>query len=129
MPRIVGINLPDKKHISIALTYLYGIGRPLSLRILKTAGIPFDKKARDLTAQELSTLKEIIEKNYKIEGDLKREVMVNIKRLRDIGSWRGLRHAKKLPVRGQQTRTNTRTVRANVRKTVGSGRKAAASPT
>jgi len=129
MPRIVGINIPDKKHIEIALTYLYGIGRHSSQRILKSANIPLTKKAGDLTAAELNALKEIIEKNYKIEGDLRREVMVNIKRLRDIGSWRGLRHAKKLPVRGQRTRTNTRTVRANVRKTVGSGRKPAATPT
>jgi small subunit ribosomal protein S13 len=129
MPRIVGINIPDKKHIEIALTYIHGIGRKLSQKILKTAGIPFGKKALDLTAEEINRLKEIIEKNYKTEGDLRREVMFNVKRLRDIGAWRGMRHAKKLPVRGQRTKTNTRTVRGNVRKTVGSGRKPPAEPT
>jgi small subunit ribosomal protein S13 len=87
------------------------------------------KKAKDLTPKEVNDLKEVIEKNYKIEGDLRRQVMINVKRLKDIGTWRGMRHAKKLPVRGQRTKTNTRTVRGNVRKTMGSGRKPAASPT
>lgn len=129
MPRIIGINIPEKKHIGISLTYIYGIGRPLSLRVLKLAGIPFNKNAGDLTSGEVSRLKEIIEKKYKTEGDLRRQVMLNIKRLKDIGAWRGIRHAKKLPVRGQRTKTNTRTVRGNVRKTVGSGRKPAAQAT
>jgi len=129
VPRLVGINIPEKKHIEIALTYIYGIGRPLSRKILAMAQIPFEKKAADLTPQELNRLKEIIEKNHKTEGDLKRQVMMNVKRLKDIGAWRGIRHIKKLPVRGQRTRTNTRTVRGNVRKTVGSGRKPAAEPT
>jgi len=129
MPRIVGVNIPDKKHIEIALTYIHGIGRRLSQRILRGAGIPFDKKAADLTPEQINRLKEIIEKNCKTEGDLRREVMLNVKRLRDIGAWRGMRHAKKLPVRGQRTKTNTRTVRGNVRKTVGSGRKPSAEPT
>lgn len=129
MPRIVGINIPENKQISIALTYIYGIGLPLSRKILKEAGIESHKKAKDLTADETNRLKEIIEKNYKIEGELRREVLMNIKRLKDISSWRGIRHVKGLPVRGQRTRTNTRTVRGNVRKTVGSGRKAAPEPT
>lgn len=129
MPRIVGINIPEQKHIEIALTYVYGIGRSLSRKILTEAGIPFDKKAAVLTPQELNRLKELIEKSYKTEGDLRRQVMTNIKRLKDIGAWRGLRHAKKLPVRGQRTKTNTRTVRGNVRKTVGSGRKPPAEST
>ena len=129
MPRIVGINIPENKHIEIALTYIYGIGRPLSRKILTEAGILFDKKAAVLTPLELNRLKELIEKSYKTEGDLRRQVMTNIKRLKDIGAWRGLRHAKKLPVRGQRTKTNTRTVRGNVRKTVGSGRKPAAEAT
>ncbi len=129
MPRIVGINIPDQKNIEIALTYIHGIGRALSQRILKSANIPFEKKAGQLTAEESNRLKDIIEKNYQTEGDLRRQVMMNIKRLRDIGAWRGMRHAKKLPVRGQRTKTNTRTVRGNVRKTVGSGRKPAATPT
>ena len=129
MPRIAGVNIPEKKQIEIALTYIYGIGRSLSKSILNTAKIDSQKKASQLTADEVSRLKEIIEKNYKIEGDLKRERIMNIKRLKDIGTWRGLRHIKGLPVRGQRTKTNTRTIRGNVRKTVGSGRKAAATPT
>jgi len=129
MPRIVGINIPEKKHIEVSLTYIYGIGRPLSREILKSANVPFDKNAGDLTPEEVSRLKEIIEKKHKTEGDLRRQIMLNIKRLKDIGAWRGIRHAKKLPVRGQRTKTNTRTVRGNVRKTVGSGRKPAAQAT
>ena len=129
MPRIAGINIPENKQISISLTYIYGIGRPLSLRILKEARIESSKKASQLSAQEVATLKDLIEKNHKIEGELKRAVMMNIKRLKDIGSWRGFRHIKGLPVRGQRTKTNTRTVRGNVRKTVGSGRKPPAMPT
>jgi len=129
MPRIVGINIPEKKQIEVSLTYIYGIGRPLSREILKLTDIPFNKHAGDLTPKEVSRLKEIIEKKHKTEGDLRRQIMLNIKRLKDIGAWRGIRHAKKLPVRGQHTKTNTRTVRGNVRKTVGSGRKAAAQAT
>jgi small subunit ribosomal protein S13 len=129
MPRIAGINIPENKQIIIALTYIYGIGRPLSGIILKEAGIDPMKKASQLTAQEVAKLKEIIEKNHKIEGELRRTIMMNIKRLKDIGSWRGFRHIKGLPVRGQRTKTNTRTVRGNVRKTVGSGRKPPAMPT
>ena len=129
MPRIAGINIPENKQISISLTYIYGIGRSLSLRILKEARIEPSKKASQLSAQEVATLKDLIEKNNKIEGELKRTVMMNIKRLKDIGSWRGFRHIKGLPVRGQRTKTNTRTVRGNVRKTVGSGRKPPAMPT
>ncbi len=129
MPRIAGINIPDNKQIEIALTYIYGIGLALSRRVLAEAKINPFTKAKDLTAQELNFLKEIIEKNYKIEGELRREIMMNIKRLKDVGSWRGMRHIKGLPVRGQRTRTNTRTVRGNVRKTVGSGRKPPTTPT
>lgn len=129
MPRIVGINIPDQKQIGVALTYIYGIGPSLSRKILNQAQIDMTKRAKDLTADETNRLKEIIEKNYKIEGELKREKMMNIKRLKDIGSWRGWRHIRGLPVRGQRTRTNTRTVRGNKRKTVGSGRKAAPEPT
>ncbi|MDP3093448.1 MAG: 30S ribosomal protein S13 [bacterium] len=129
MPRIVGINIPEQKRLEVALTYIYGIGRPLSRRILTAANISFDKKAADLSPAETNLLKEIIEKKYKTEGDLRRQVMMDIKRLKDVGAWRGIRHIKKLPVRGQRTKTNTRTVRGNVRKTVGSGRKPAAEPT
>lgn len=129
MPRIAGVNIPENKRIEIAITYIYGIGRPLAHKILAAAKVDINKKAKDLTPQEINDLKEHIEKNYKIEGDLRREVMVNVKRLKDISAWRGLRHAKHLPVRGQRTKTNNRTVRGNVRKTMGSGRKPPASPT
>jgi len=129
MPRIAGIDIPKNKQIVIALTYIYGIGLTLSKKILQEAKINPFQRAKDLTPNEIARLKEIIEKNYKVEGELKREVMMNIKRLKDISSWRGMRHIKGLPVRGQRTRTNTRTVRGNVRKTVGSGRKPPATPT
>jgi len=128
MPRIAGVNIPDQKKIKIALTYIFGIGPSLSRKILSKAQIDPERRAKDLTPEEISQLKEIIEKNYKIEGELRREVMMNIKRLKDIGTWRGIRHIKGLPVRGQKTRTNTRTVRGNVRKTVGSGRKRPPTP-
>ena len=123
MPRIVGVNIPENKKIEIALTYVHGIGLSLSRKILIESGIDFSIKAKDLVPDELSRLKEIIEKNYKVEGEVRRKKMMDIKRLKDINSWRGSRHSKGLPVRGQRTKTNTRTVRGNVRKTVGSGRK------
>ena len=129
MPRIAGVNIPENKRIEIAITYIYGIGRPLAKKVLKETSIDFNKKAKDLTPKEVNDLKELIEKKHKIEGDLRRQVMINIKRLKDVGAWRGLRHIKKLPVRGQRTKTNTRTVRGNVRKTMGSGRKPPAAPT
>jgi len=129
MPRIAGINIPENKQIFIALTYIYGIGRSLSRKILTEAGIDISRQASQLTPDEISRLKEIIEKNYKIEGELRREIMMNVKRLKDVGSWRGIRHIKGLPARGQRTRTNTRTVRGNIRKTVGSGRKPPVEPT
>lgn len=126
MPRIAGVNIPENKRIAIALTYIYGIGRPLSAEILGLAKIDINKKSQDLTPEEVNTLKDIIEKNHKIEGDLRRQVMLNIKRLKDVGAFRGSRHIKGLPARGQRTKTNNRTVRGNVRKTIGSGRKPAA---
>lgn len=129
MPRIAGVTIPENKRIQVAITYIYGIGDTLALKVLAATKIDPNKKAQDLTPAEVGALKEYIEKNHKIEGDLRRQVMINIKRLKDIGTWRGSRHAKRLPVRGQRTKTNTRTVRGNVRKTMGSGRKPAASPT
>lgn len=129
MARIAGVNIPDNKRIEVALTYIYGVGRPLSNKILKQLKIDINKKASALTPEELNALKDFIEKNYKIEGDLRRQIMMNVKRLKDIGAWRGLRHIKGLPVRGQRTKTNNRTVRGNVRKTMGSGRKPPAAPT
>ncbi len=123
MVRICGVNIPDQKRIEISLGYLYGIGRFLANKILKTANIPLDKKAKDLTNEDISRIQEIIGKNYRIEGDLRRLVQSNIKRLKEIGCYRGARHIKRLPSRGQRTKTNSRTVRGNVVKTVGSGRR------
>lgn len=130
MIRILGVEIPDNKNIDISLTYIYGIGPSLAKKFLEEAKIDFHKKAKDLTNDEINTLKEIIEKSgIKIEGDLRREIQANIKRLIEINAYRGIRHIKKLPVRGQRTKTNSRTVRGNVRKTVGSGRRKAPSPT
>jgi small subunit ribosomal protein S13 len=128
MARIAGVNIPEQKPIEIALTYIFGIGRSLSRKILAETGIDPTRRAKDLTPGEISQLRETIEKKYKVEGELKRGIMMNIKRLKDIDSWRGIRHIKGLPVRGQTTRTNSRTVRGNVRKTVGSGRKPPPAP-
>jgi small subunit ribosomal protein S13 len=124
--RIVGTNIPDNKRIEIALMYVYGIGRSLSITILKLAQINPDTKAKDLTQNEINRLREIIEKNYAVEGDLRKQIMMNIKQLKDITSYRGVRHMRGLPVRGQRTKTNSRTRRGNTRKTMGSGRKASA---
>lgn len=129
MPRIAGVNLPESKHIEISLTYIFGIGRSLSRKILVAAEIDPTKKAAELNPQEVAKLKDIIEKHYKVEGELKRDILANIKRLKEVGSWKGLRHLRGLPVRGQRTKTNNRTVRGNVRRTVGSGRKPPSSPT
>ena len=120
--RISGITLPDKKHVAYALTALYGVGLPRAQKICLAAGVDPTLKAANLTAEQENALRKLIE-SYKIEGDLKREVAGNIKRLKDIGSYRGLRHGKRLPVRGQRTKTNSRTVRGNVRRTMGSGRR------
>jgi len=128
MARISGINLPSEKHIEIALTHVYGIGRSLSNVILKQADILPSKKTKDLDNVELKKIQDIINNNYKVEGEARRVKMMTIKRLKDIGSWRGDRHKKGLPVRGQTTRINSRTVRGNVRKTAGSGRKGAPAP-
>ena len=128
MVRISGINLPPKKQIEIGLTYVLGIGRTLSKKILKEAGIEADRKVDSLKNDEAYKIQEIISSKYKVEGDIRKIRMMSIKRLKDIGSWRGLRHKKGLPVRGQTTRVNSRTVRGNLRKTVGSGRKGAPAP-
>ncbi len=110
MPRILGVDIPKEKRIDIALTYLYGVGKFVSNKILAEAGIPLAKRAKDLTEDEISRIANVIQKNsMRVEGDLRREISQNIKRLMDIGSWRGLRHKKGLPVRGQRTRTNART--------------------
>lgn len=123
MARIAGINIPDNKRIEIALTYVYGIGRSLSKEILKTTRVNPDKKTSQLSDQELTKLRNAINKDkYLVEGDLRRSKMMNIKRLKETNSYRGMRHSKGLPVRGQKTRTNSRTVRGNVRRTMGSGK-------
>lgn len=110
MPRILGVDVPKEKRTEIALTYLFGIGRFLSNKILKEAGIDPNKRAKDLTEEEISHITNAIQKGgYRVEGDLRRDISQNIRRLMDIGSWRGLRHKKGLPVRGQRTRTNART--------------------
>lgn len=125
MARIAGVELPKEKRIEAALPYIYGIGLPLSKKILEKLGIDPNIRTKDLTPTQEGQLRDEIEKNYKVEGELKREILINIKRLKEINSYRGTRHAKHLPVRGQRTKTNSRTVRGNVRKTAGSGRKAA----
>lgn len=127
--RIAGTNIPDAKRIEYALAYIYGVGLPAARRIVANARVSADKRARDLTPEEVGRLREFIEKNYRVEGELRREIMMNIKRLKDIGSYHGLRHIRGLPVRGQRTKSNSRTRRGNVRRTMGSGRKPAASPT
>lgn len=130
MARIAGVNVPDNKKIEIALTYIYGIGRSLSRKILSEARVNSSSRTNQLSAEEINRLREMVEKGgYRIEGDLRRERMMNIKRLKDIGCYRGVRHTKGLPVRGQRTKTNTRTIRGNVRRTMGSGRRKAAEKT
>jgi small subunit ribosomal protein S13 len=119
--RISGITLPDNKRMEIALTAIYGIGRSMAKKILTEAGVDFGKKAKDLSEEEEAAIKKIVD-GLTIEGDLKRQKSADIKRLIDIASYRGIRHTKKLPVRGQTTKTNSRTVRGGGRKTMGSGR-------
>ncbi len=123
--RIAGIVIPQNKRIVIALTYVFGIGLTRSQKILAEAKIDESIRAKDLTDEQAAAIRDIIKKNYKIEGDLRREVLSNIKRLKDIKTYRGIRHDKRLPVRGQRTKTNQRTVKGNKRVTLGSGRVAA----
>lgn len=111
MPKIAGVDIPAKKPVEIALTYIYGIGRTLAQVILTKAGVDWFKKVKDLTEEELNRIRQIVEKEYKVEGDLRKEVRQNIKRLMDIGCYRGLRHRMGLPVRGQRTRSNARTLK------------------
>ena len=125
MPRVAGVNIPDDKKIDVSLTYIYGIGRSLAKEILEKAGVDDEIKAKEATKEDLGKIRKIIENDYRVEGELKRERRENIDRLKRIDCYRGRRHKKGLPVRGQRTRTNSRTVRGNVRRTAGSGRKAA----
>lgn len=123
MARIAGINIPNEKRIEASLPYVFGIGLTLSKKILAATNVDPNKRTKDLTEPELNRIREYIEKSYKVEGELRQQVLLNIKRLKEIGSYRGTRHIKGLPVRGQRTKTNSRTRRGNVRKTAGSGRK------
>ena len=122
MARIAGVDLPREKRIEVALTYIYGIGLPTSHKILAESGVSPDIRVRDLSEDEVSKLREVIERDFRIEGDLRREVSLHIKRLMEIGSYRGLRHRRGLPVRGQRTKTNARTRKGPAR-TVGAKRK------
>jgi small subunit ribosomal protein S13 len=127
MARIAGVDLPRDKRVQIALTYIYGIGRSRANEILQITGVNPDSRVRGLTDEEVTRLREVIDRNYKVEGDLRRDVAMDIRRLVEIGSYRGLRHRRGLPVRGQRTRTNART-RKGPRKTVGRSRAKAAAP-
>ncbi|SRR3989344_9067933 len=121
--RILGVNIPDNKRIEIALTYLYGIGLSTSRKIIGATNIDASKRAQRLTSEEINKIQSFIEKNISAEGELRQIIRRNIQRLKDLQVYRGTRHARRLPVRGQRTRTNSRTVRGNVRKTAGSGKK------
>lgn len=122
--RILGITIPDEKRLEIGLTALFGVGRSRAQKVLEEAGVPFETKAKDISIEDENKIRVIIEKTT-LEGDLKREVSSNVKRLKDIKAYRGVRHMRGLPVRGQRTKTNSRTRRGNVRKTMGTGRKIA----
>ena len=123
MARIAGVDLPRGKRIEIALTYIYGIGRTISQKILTKTGIDWDLKTDDVTADQITSIRKIIDEKYKVEGDLRREVSMNIKRLMDLGTYRGLRHRRGLPVRGQRTSTNARTRKGPRRSVVGRKKK------
>jgi small subunit ribosomal protein S13 len=123
MARIAGVDLPRNKRVEISLTYIYGIGRSLSSEILREAGVNPNTKVTDLTESEVAALRETIDRGYHVEGDLRREVQMNIRRLIDIGCYRGLRHRRNLPVHGQRTRTNARTKRGPKKTVPGRGRR------
>ena len=123
MARIAGIDLPRNKRIEIGLTYIYGIGRKTSGEILEKAGVDPSKRDTDLTEAELASIRDVVDREYIVEGDLRREVQMNIKRLIEIGSYRGLRHRRNLPVRGQRTRTNSRTRKGPKKTVAGRGRR------
>lgn len=129
MARIAGVNIPVGKRIETSLAYLYGVGTSNVVDILKQANISGNPRVKDMSEDEIERIRQIVDKVVRVEGDLRQEVTGNIKRLKEIGSYRGSRHAKNLPVRGQRTKTNSRTKRGNKRVTVGSGRKSAAQKT
>lgn len=123
MARIAGVVLPQNKRIVIALTYIYGVGQMRANRVCEAAGVDPNIRTKDLSEAQERQLREAVEKQYRVEGELRRERMANVKRLKEIGSYRGQRHVRGLPVRGQRSRTNSRTVRGNVRRTMGSGKR------
>jgi len=123
MARIAGVTLPAQKRIDVALQYIYGIGENTARKIIAVTGVDAATRVKDLSETAVNSVRDAVEKVYKVEGELKREVLGNIKRLKEIGSYRGTRHIRNLPVRGQRTKTNTRTVRGNVRRTMGSGKR------
>jgi small subunit ribosomal protein S13 len=129
MARISGVNIPNDKRVVIALTYIYGVGLVTSAKILDSQKIDHSIRVKDLTENQINDLRKYIEKEYRTEGSLRRDVLANIKRHKEIKSYRGSRHAKGLPARGQRSKTNSRTVRGNARRTMGSGRKAGAQKT
>lgn len=129
MARIAGVNLPNEKRIEASLQYIYGIGLTMSQKILAASGIDVNIRTKDLTDEQVNRLREYIEKNHKVEGDLRQQILLNIKRLKEIGAYRGIRHIRGLPVRGQRTKTNSRTRHGNVRRTAGSGKKKSAEKT
>lgn len=129
MARIAGVNVPNEKRIEASLQYIYGVGPTLAKKVLAATQVSPDIRTKDLTEDDLNKLRDFIDQNFKTEGNLRQEVLLNIKRLKEIGSYRGNRHSRSLPVRGQRTKTNSRTRHGNVRRTAGSGRKKSAEKT
>ena len=129
MARISGVNLPKDKRVAVGLTYIYGIGPSRAGEVIRSAKVNPDTRVKDLSESEINALRSIIEKQFKVEGELKREILMNVKRLKETGSYRGVRHTRHLPTRGQRTKTNSRTVRGNTRRRMGSGRKPTAQKT
>jgi small subunit ribosomal protein S13 len=130
MARIAGINIPNEKRIEASLPYIYGVGLPMAKKMLKEAGVNPDTRTKDLSEDDMNKLRDVLEKSgVKVEGQLRQQILLNIKRLKEIGSYRGVRHVRGLPVRGQRTKTNSRTRRGNVRRTAGSGRSKGAEKT
>lgn len=121
--RIAGINIPDNKRVDIALRYIFGVGPARAIKILAATGVAPEKRAKDLDASEINKIKEYMEKNFKIEGELRTVIKTNINMLKELEAYRGVRHLRRLPVHGQRTKTNSRTVRGNTRKTAGSGKR------
>ncbi len=121
--RIIGVNIPDDKKLGVSLTYIFGVGKRTASSVLQKAGVDQDKRAKDLTGEEVNKIQKVFDGSYTLEGELRQQVRSNVKRLKNSGTYRGVRHTRQLPTRGQRTKSNSRTVRGNVRKTAGSGRR------